>query len=84
MEYECCEEKYRKIWIFLEMNAEVCTAHASIAEFASRCSVVLRDLDIMSTSTWKNSVHRETTSENASVSIAMLRSTVGMCLCVIP
>ena len=37
----------------LEMNAEVCTAHASISEFASRCSVVLRDLDIMSTSTGK-------------------------------
>ena len=53
VEYECCAEKCRKIWIVLEMNAEVRTAHASIAEFDSRCSVVLRDLDIMSTSIGK-------------------------------
>ena len=51
--YECCAEKYWTFWILLEMNAEVCTAHASISEFASRCAVVLRDLDIMSTSTGK-------------------------------
>ena len=35
------------------LRPEVWTAHASISEFASRCSVVLKDLDIMSTSTTK-------------------------------